>query len=382
MFVKKRKGSRESIFSRVNDSSSLTNSPPKISSIPEQFQESFINKWQNYQQVKNKIFGSNNVTNCVAELNTSVHIKNLRERHKRLKKEYRMINKTVLNIDEIGSDHRPFTNVVLFDESINGLMDSGASISVLGDNSLEFLQKHHIHMKPLFSVVKTANGASLPIIGKVETDITWRNTQKPIILYIAPALRQKLYLGFDFFKLYGLDQFLIEEVDSNEEVIDVKSHILEPAQKQRLDQIIQMFPNSAQMGLGRTHLLKHYIDTGDARPIKKRHYPISPAKERLLFTELDRMISLNVIEESISPWSSPVTTVIKPGKTRMCVDSRELNKVTKKDAYPIPNIDGLLMRLTETRFISALDLKDAFWQIPLESSSKEKTAFSVAIHMP
>lgn len=85
-----------------------------------------------------------------------------------------------------------------------------------------------------------------------------------------------------------------------------------------------------------------------------------------------------MIEESNSPWSSPVTAVIKPNKTRICLDSRELNKVTIKDAYPIPNIEGLLMRLEDTFFISAIDLKYAFWQIPLEKSSREKTAFTVA----
>jgi len=62
----------------------------------------------------------------------------------------------------------------------------------------------------------------------------------------------------------------------------------------------------------------------------------------------------------------------KPGKNRLCLDSRKLNSVTKKDAYPIPNIGGLISRIEDTRVISAIDLKDAFFQIPLEESSKGK----------
>lgn len=69
--------------------------------------------------------------------------------------------------------------------------------------------------------------------------------------------------------------------------------------------------------------------------------------------------------------------VRKPGKVRLCLDSRKVNEVTQKDAYPLPHIDGILSRLPRAEFISSLDLKDAFWQIPLEEKSREKTAFTI-----
>ena len=120
------------------------------------------------------------------------------------------------------------------------------------------------------------------------------------------------------------------------------------------------------------------IDTGDARPKKMRYYPVSPAVQSLIFAELDRMLELDVIEiAKDAEWNNRTTLVIKPGKNRLCLDARELNKVTRKDAYPLPNIDGLLARLGDTHFISAIDLKDAFWQIPLDESSRSKTAFTV-----
>lgn len=64
-------------------------------------------------------------------------------------------------------------------------------------------------------------------------------------------------------------------------------------------------------------------------------------------------------------------------KVRFCVDSRKLNSVTVKNAYPIPNIDGIISRLPPVFCISKIDLKDAFWQIKLEESSKPKTAFTI-----
>jgi len=51
--------------------------------------------------------------------------------------------------------------------------------------------------------------------------------------------------------------------------------------------------------------------------------------------------------------------------------------VTTKDAYPLPQIDGILSRLPKTNFISSLDLKDAYWQIPLDPASRDKTAFTI-----
>lgn len=82
-------------------------------------------------------------------------------------------------------------------------------------------------------------------------------------------------------------------------------------------------------------------------------------------------------EVSNSSWNSPITLVQKGSKNRLCLDVRKLNSRTIKDAYPLPHIEGILSRLQDTTFISAIDLKDAFWQIPLEEKSREKTSFTV-----
>ena len=57
------------------------------------------------------------------------------------------------------------------------------------------------------------------------------------------------------------------------------------------------------------------------------------------------------------------------GKTRLCLDFRALNAVTVKDAYPMPNIDGINGRLDVTRYISSIGRKGAFWQIPLDDQA-------------
>ena len=90
------------------------------------------------------------------------------------------------------------------------------------------------------------------------------------------------------------------------------------------------------------------------------------------------MLKLGVIEPSKSPWSSPVCLVRKKDDSyRFCIDFRKLNLKTKKDAYPIPYISAILDRLSDARYISSIDIKSAFWQVPLSESSRELTAFTV-----
>lgn len=169
----------------------------------------------------------------------------------------------------------------------------------------------------------------------------------------------------------------ISEIDSTSDTNDSKFHDLSADQKLSLEKIIREFPSYEQIGLGCTDLLVHDIDTGDSPPIKVKHYPLSPPRRAEAYAEVVRLLAMGVIEESNSPWCSPVVLVRKPGKVRLCIDSRQLNAVTRKDSYPLPHINGLLSRLKDTHFITGIDLKDAFLQIRLSESAKEKIAFAI-----
>ncbi|KAA3678006.1 uncharacterized protein DEA37_0008956 [Paragonimus westermani] len=129
---------------------------------------------------------------------------------------------------------------------------------------------------------------------------------------------------------------------------------------------------------GRTHFVRHRIDTGEAHPIRQaaRRLPVHlQGQVEQLLTD---MLEKGIIRPSTSPWASPVVLVKKKdGSLRLCVDYRQLNAVTKKDSFPLPRIDDTIDALSGTEWFSTLDLASGYWQVEVEPSDRLKTAFVV-----
>ena len=118
------------------------------------------------------------------------------------------------------------------------------------------------------------------------------------------------------------------------------------------------------------------IDTGDATPVIMPQYRMEHMKLDAGRKLIREFLIMRIIEPSKSSWRSPLLLVMKPdGSYRMTTDLRGLNKVTKKDQFPLPRIDDMLERLRGVKYMAKLDLKNAFFQILLKPEDKEKTAF-------
>ncbi|KAG6935318.1 hypothetical protein G0U57_015158, partial [Chelydra serpentina] len=114
----------------------------------------------------------------------------------------------------------------------------------------------------------------------------------------------------------------------------------------------------------------------NAHPIRAQPYRVAPHAKTAIEREVQDMLQMGIIRPSSSAWASPVVLVPKPdGEIRFCVDYRKLNAVTCPDNYPMPRTDELLEKLGRAQFISTLDLTKGYWQVPLDESAKERSAF-------
>lgn len=129
--------------------------------------------------------------------------------------------------------------------------------------------------------------------------------------------------------------------------------------------------------LGQTSAATHRIETDGSCIIRRRPYRVSPKERKIIQENVDDMLKRNIVRPSASSWSSPVVLVQKKdGSVRFCVDYRALNKITRKDVYPMPRIDDALDTLQGAEYFSSLDLRSGYWQIPMNEADKEKTAFA------
>lgn len=264
--------------------------------------------------------------------------------------------------------------------TLKGLLDTGASCTVLGLNCELLINKFNLKKFAMSSQIKTADGSSHHVTSFVNLPVLFNNISKVIPVLLVPSLSKPLILGMDFFKLFGLSiNFRSNDICAiNMDLSENLTSPLNDVNYAKIDEVKKKFIVSGDGILGCTNLMKYNIDTGDSKPIKQKHYYVSPYMQDVINKELDRMLKLGVVEPSSSPWANPIVCVQKKnGKTRLCLDSRRLNECTVPESYPLPYITLILGRLNGTRYLSSIDLSDAFWQIALDDASKIKTAFVV-----
>jgi len=155
---------------------------------------------------------------------------------------------------------------------------------------------------------------------------------------------------------------------------------LEDPQRHQLTELLCRFKglfDGGEEAVGLVPGIKHQIDTGDAKPVCIRQWRLPHSTRQVIREQCDSMLRSGVIEESTSPWMSPVVLVKKKGGAlRFCVDYRGLNAVTKGDTYPLPLISELIDELGPKNIFTTLDARAAYWSVELEEEDRPKTAFS------
>lgn len=169
------------------------------------------------------------------------------------------------------------------------------------------------------------------------------------------------------------------DLDHLKPMVDGLPAELSPAERKRAEEFIcsraAAFSKNAY-DMGRTKVLQHTIDTGNNRPVREPLRRHLQAHLDFIDNEIERLLKMDIIEPSASPWSSNIVLVKKKnGQLRTCIDYRRVNALTYKDAYPIPKIDSCLDALGGSTYFSRLDLRTSYWQVEILPEDRDKMAF-------
>ncbi|GKD73099.1 putative reverse transcriptase domain-containing protein, partial [Tanacetum coccineum] len=144
--------------------------------------------------------------------------------------------------------------------------------------------------------------------------------------------------------------------------------------------VVKEFPNvfpEDQPGLLPVRQVEFQIDLiPRATPVARTPYRLAPSEMQELSNQLQELTDRGFIRPSTSPWGAPVLFVKKKdGSFRMCIDYRELNKLTIKNRYPLPRIDDLFDQLQGSSVYSKIDLRSGYHQLRVREEDIPKTAF-------
>ncbi|GJU31884.1 putative reverse transcriptase domain-containing protein [Tanacetum coccineum] len=131
------------------------------------------------------------------------------------------------------------------------------------------------------------------------------------------------------------------------------------------------------LGIPPTRQVEFQIDlVHGAAPVARAPYQLAPSKMKELSDQLQELSDKGYIRPSSSPWGAPVLFVKKKdGSFWMCIDYRELNKLTVKNPYPLPSIDDLFDQLQGLSIYSKIDLRSVYHQLRVHEEDISKTVF-------
>lgn len=275
-------------------------------------------------------------------------------------------------------------NIHLAGKQVTAIVDTGATRSFVSRTFLENLGPSARTVSTRVNV-RLADGTTLRVGTALMAKVQVGTRAFSFEFLVLPAAMDTVTLGMDFLAetktkitCDGRSTEFSDESGSNRHGEDTLGTIHEANEEPDIASFLAAELKQFETMSGVTNVASHRINMRDDTPVKQRYYPKNPAMQAVINKQVDELLKLNCIEPSKSAYSSPIVLVRKKtGEWRMCVDYRQVNAKSITDAYPLPRINHILEKLREARYISTIDLKNGYWQIPVEPNSRKYTAFTV-----
>lgn len=298
--------------------------------------------------------------------------------------------------DEIRYDKmqgRPSIKIELQGKEYDCLLDTGAKINVMSKEIYEKLED--VDLWGCDERLRCANNSHMDIVGKISVE-TLVGSQKRLVRFtVVEEMSPDIIGGIEMQKQFGFSLRRDEEIEEPQ-ICNIEARFgrkinkmerLERARKnlllqkdEELERIIIRNEDAFMADnwdIGCTKLITHKIETKGG-PINTKPWRQPMHLEGKIDEGIKNMYENGIIRKCNSPWNTPLICIWKKERkdVRLCLDFRRLNAITERQAYPMPNIAELLDKLEGTKYFSTIDLGNAYYQVMLEKSSQEKTAFS------
>jgi len=309
-------------------------------------------------------------------------------------------NKPIHHISCIDARSNLITSeFIINQQSVTVIIDTGASASFIPElGDVLKIPSPSCKRTPIYA--KTANNSTFAVESSANLWITPPNESsraKCVQLYIirdhATLLGYQAIIGLDLCKLFDIqvakDQDLMcafihgskigqeSRITSMKPAIATVTEDAEDSLELTVGRLIDSYDDIfAETVSGAMKVDPMSINLVNHSLVKARLRRSSPEDIEEIKRQVDRLFDNDIIETANSPYSSNVHLVPKKnGQKRLVVNFIPLNRVTVKDHYPMPQIQDLLMALRGAKCFCALDCTEGFFQIPLRSDHRERTAF-------
>eukprot|EP00253_Pinus_taeda_P014041 PITA_14041 len=281
------------------------------------------------------------------------------------------VGRSVPRINAALEDHQAEyqPTMVEFEGNISGLtisvlIDPGATLSYVSPKVVERCNLQSVKFKNPW-LVQLATGAKRRVIAKIK-DCSFTVAGQPVTadLNVLPLGSYDILIGMDWLEKHW------SLVDYSKDKTAILNNILV------IQEFTDVFPEEIP-GLPPRRNIDFTIELiPGAAPVSRAPYRMSVPELTELKMQLQELLDKNYIRPSVSPWGAPVLFVKKKdGTFRMCIDYRQLNKLTIKNKYPLPRIDELFDQVKGATVFSKIDLRSGYHQIRIKEEDIAKTAF-------
>ena len=261
---------------------------------------------------------------------------------------------------------QPRVTVSISNTEVPSLIDTGASVNVMGDQTFNQLQGHPTLCSPSSVRIFPYNSDhALPLLGTFETEIQFKENVIVTTFHVIKG---------------DCDTLISFQTATDLQMIAI-TYAIPPYS----DDIVEQYPDRFQ-GIGKLKgvTCKLHVNP-DIPPVAHQHRRIPFHVRKQTEKELQRLQNLDIIEpvtDEPTPWVSPIQVVKKPNSengVRICVDMRSPNHAIRRERHVTPTIDDIIQKVNGATHFAKLDLNAGYHQIELAVESRYLTVFSTHI---